>query len=139
MKNIVVVSLIDEKAKNIAQNLAKRLKFTYIDADERFENCLLSSFEAPTILVDEILNVKESELLGELAKERNAVIKVSNDAFLSNGNYKLFKNCIVLLITTAKGKIKETIENRLKTYANVVVDENANEIQILKLIENKNF
>ncbi len=139
MKNIVVVSLIDEKAKNIAQNLAKKLKFTYIDADEKFEDYLLSSFEAPTILVDEILNAKESELLGELAKERNAVIKVSNDAFLSNVNYKLFKNCIVLLITTAKGKIKLAIENRLKTYANVVVEENASEIQILKLIENKNF
>lgn len=138
MKNIVVLSLNEEKACFLAENLAKKLKFSYIDAGERFDDYLISSIDAPTILVDEILNLKESELLSDLAKENNAVIKVANDAFLSNENYKIFKNCIVVLVLTEKlGKTKRAIEEQIKKYSNVVVNENATEIEILKLIKSK--
>ena len=138
MKNIVIVSLKEEKACDLANKLAKTLKYNYIDADERFEEYLLDTIDAPTMLVDEILNAKESELLADLCKEQNAVIKTAADTFLSNENYKTFKNCIVVLVTIEKlGKIKRAVENAIKKYANIVISENDSEIEIMKLIKNK--
>ncbi len=138
MKNIVIVSLKEEKACDLANKLAKTLKYNYIDADERFEEYLLDTIDAPTMLVDEILNAKESELLADLCKEQNAVIKTAADTFLSNENYKTFKNCIVVLVTIEKlGKTKSAVENAIKKYANIVISENDSEIEIMKLIKNK--
>ena len=86
MKNLVIVSLKEETASSLANKLAAKLKYSYIDADERFEDYLLATIDAPTMLVDEILNAKESELLSDLSKEQNAVIKTAADTFISNEN-----------------------------------------------------
>ena len=137
MSNIIVVSMDEEKSTNMAKKLSKQLKFNYIDAGERFDEFLLSTMDLPTMLVDEILNLQESELLSELAKEQNAVIKVANDTFLSNENYKIFKNSTVVLLVVEKlGKTKRAIENHIKKYANVIINETTSTIEALKLIKN---
>ena len=138
MKNIVVVSLKDEKAQDLASKLAAKLNYNYVDFDDRLEEYLLATIDIPTILVDEILNEKESELLDELVKEQNVVLKLANDTFLSNENYKLLKNCIVVLISVENlAKVQKKLEEAIKKYSNVVVNENCTEIELFKLIKNK--
>ena len=138
MKNIVVVSLKDEKAQDLASKLAAKLKYNYVDFDDRLEEYLLATIDIPTILVDEILNEKESELLDELVKEQNVVLTLANDTFLSNENYKLLKNCIVVLISVENlAKVQKKLEEAIQKYSNVVVNENCTEIELFKLIKNK--
>ena len=139
MKSVVVVSLNNQLAKNCAQSLAKKLKLNFLDLSEEFDKFLLSSINAPTILVDEVLQEKETELLLKLISKPNSIIYTPNDTLLSNQNYKNLKNNFVLLILVEKlGKIKQNIQNFIKNYANLIVASNISINKIEELLKSQN-
>ena len=135
MKSIVVVSLNNQLAKNCAQSLAKKLKMDFLDFELEFNKLLISSINAPTILVDEVLQQKETALMLKLTKTPNSIIYLPENTFLSNENYKNLKNNFVLQILVENlGKIKQNIQNFIKKQANLVAESNFSTQKIADLL-----
>lgn len=135
MKNIVVVSVLDNLAKTCAQKLAKMLKFNYIDANSSFDDYLLATADNPLILIDEVLQKTETNLLKGFAKENNVVIGVSNDMFLSNSNYKLFsKSKIVLIECKNLTKITKKMQTFMQGIASITINEGTSTKELAKIL-----
>ena len=140
MKSVVVVSLNNQLAKNCAQSLAKKLKMDFWDAELEFSKFLISSVKAPTMLVDEALQEKETELLLKLSKKPNSIIYLPEDTFISNNNYKNLKNNFILLILVENlGKIKQNIQDFLKKHSNLVVESSFTLEKVAELLKKQNL
>lgn len=119
MEKIIVFGLNFEDVQKISRSIAKKLNLKFFNAKEIFSRTLLKSAGDPVLLVDDILNEKESQLCAQLA-EQNGVVAMSDDMFLSNENYKNFKNFTKILIKSqTKNKLKQNIENLLQTHATI--------------------
>ncbi len=138
MKNIVVVSLNDNLAKNFAIELSKLLKYNYIDANSNFDDYLLATADNPLNLIDDILQETETNLLKGLSKENNAVIGISNDMFLSNSHFKLFVNSkIVLLECENLSKINKKMQSFMQNVATISAPANTTATELIKLLKDK--
>ncbi len=137
MNNYVIVSLKDDLAKQMAKKVASILKLNYVDANSRFDDLLIASIDAPTILVDESLQEKETEIICELANLNDVVVGITNEMFLSNENYKNFANSKIVLITVENlKKINQNIQNFIKNLASLGVNEDVSEEQLAKMLKN---
>ena len=130
--NILVTSLNLDISHEVAIKLSKRLHLKFVNANEVFNKTLLKSINEPTLLVDEELNEKESELCQKLSKMDGAVIAMSDDMFLANSNYDLFKNSHKVLISSKNlGRTKKNIEKLIQTHCNYIISQD----EISNLIE----
>lgn len=119
MEKIIVFGLNFEDVQQISRAIAKKLNLKFFNAKQIFNKTLLKSAVDPVLLVDDILNEKESLLCAQLA-EQNGVVAMSDDMFLSNENYKYFKNFTKILIKSkTNSKLKQNIENLLQTHATI--------------------
>ena len=120
--NILVTSLNFDYAQEIAQKIAKKLKCKVLNANELFNKTLLLSIGNPILLVDEELNLKETELCLKVSNF-DGVVAISDDMFISNENYKYFKNSQKILVFSKNlGKIKKNIENLVKQHCNYSIN-----------------
>ena len=122
MQNIVVVCLDYDCALKIGKQLSNILNMQLYNADEFIKNSLLNTLDYPIIISNEIMQIKENAGLIELSKKEKVVITITDDEFISNGNYKLFKNSfIILLEIDTSNKIKQNIQKLIKKHCETSV------------------
>lgn len=130
--NITIIGMEYDKVKNIAKAISKILCCEHIDFKLEFEKIILQTIHNPLIATDDILQIKESELLKKINSLNNVVVSLNDDVFLSNSNYKIFENSFtVLIVSEFNNKIKENIQNLLKKYTKIHIKEddlNINEL-----------
>ncbi len=118
MKNIIIFGLDFENVQGVSRLISKKLSLKFLNASEIFNKTLLKSASDPMLLIDDELNEQESSLCKKLAKQDGVVVAMTDDMFLSNENYKNFKNFTkILLKSNTKSKLKQNIENLLQTHA----------------------
>ena len=121
MKSVAIVSLNCLLAKTIAKKLSEELNCTYIDLGVELEKVLILNIRAP-ILDHSTLENRERELIRLSAQQKNAIIAVPNDVFLSNKNYELLKNLeIVLIEQDLNDKIKINLQNLIKKHSTISI------------------
>lgn len=96
--NICVTGLNKNEVKAIANALAVKLKYKWVDADAEMEPMLIKSTRYPTALVDDLLQENETKLLYHVSKLNDCVVSVSAEMFLPNNHAKLFKNSITIAV-----------------------------------------
>ncbi len=120
MSNIVVFGLDYQNVCSSAIKLAKLMHLKFVNGGEMFNKVLLKSADQPLLLINEELNSAESAICEKLSSQSNAIIAIPDDMFLSNENFKNFKNSTkILLKTPLKSKIKQNIENLLANHATI--------------------
>ena len=120
MKNIIIFGLNFEQVQEIARSISKKLSLKFLNAKEIFNKTLLKSASDPVLLIDDELNEQESLLCKKISEQSGVVAAMPDDMFLSNENYKYFKNFTkILLKSNTKSKLKQNIENLLQTHATI--------------------
>lgn len=120
MKNIIIFGLNFEQVQEIARSISKKLSLKFLNAKEIFNKTLLKSASDPVLLIDDELNEQESLLCKKISEQSGVVAAMPDDMFLSNENYKNFKNFTkILLKSNTKSKLKQNIENLLQTHATI--------------------
>ena len=121
MNNIIVVSMDNELSKQVAKHLAKELKLNYVDLSLVLEKELL--IDARKSVFDETASTKEKNIVAHFAKQKDVVVAIENEMFLSNKNYELCKNNLSLLIETKmQNEIEQNLQNLLKNYCKLCVN-----------------
>lgn len=119
MKKIIIFGLNFEDVKQTARAISKNFNLKFFNAQEIFNKTLLKSADYPVLLIDDELNAQESLLCKRLT-DQEGVVAMSDDMFLSNENYKNFKNFTkILLKSKTNSKLKQNIENLLQTHATI--------------------
>ena len=119
MEKFIIFGLDFEQVQATARSLSKKLNLKFLNAGEIFNKTLLKSANDPVLLIDDELNEQESLLCQKLS-EQEGVIAMADDMFLSNENYKFFKNFTkILLKSNTKSKLKQNIENLLQSHATI--------------------
>ena len=117
MKNIIIFGLDFENVQAVARAVSKKISLKFLNASEIFNKTLLKSVNDPSLLIDDELNEQESLLCQKLAAQDGVVVAMADDMFLSNENYKNFKNFTkILLKSNTKSKLKQNIENLLESH-----------------------
>ena len=120
MKNIIIFGLNFEQVQEIARSISKKLSLKFLNAKEIFNKTLLKSASDPVLLIDDELNEQESLLCKKISEQSGVVAAMPDDMFLSNENYKNFKNFTkILLKSNTKSKLKQNIENLLQSHATI--------------------
>ena len=120
MKKIIIFGLNFEQVQEVARSVSKKLNLKFLNASNIFNKTLLESANDPVLLIDDELNEQESLLCQKLAAQDDVVVAMSDDMFLSNENYKNFKNFTkILLKTKTSSKIKQNIENLLQSHSTI--------------------
>lgn len=114
--NICIVGRDEKYLKYLATSIAQNLHLPCVDAKAEFNSFLIKSVHYPTAVVEDFLEKQESKLLKLFSKTENVVIYVPDDMYLSNNNYKLFKNNVtVSIIDENVDEIQSKIQNLLKS------------------------
>lgn len=137
MENIVIVGIDKDFCITISKQLSKSIKFKFVNAEEKFQSLLISTAQESVFLIDDFLNQKETEILIEILKSKQSIIFVPNDMFLSNKNYKIFKDVKTILIEDdSLNEIMLKIQKRIKNYCKYSINKNnfslENLLQIVK-------
>ncbi len=136
MKNITIVGIDNNFVKSFAKNIADKLGYNYLDANEQFDKILLANNNYPMFILDEILAQKENLLIDDLISKDKTVISISDDMFLSNEHYKKFEfSTTILVLDENLDKTRAGIQNLIKKYTKFTF--NKNEIKtndIIKII-----
>lgn len=128
MNNIIVVSMDNELSKQVAKHLAKELNLNYVDLNLVYEKELLSDVKKSVF--NEDASTKEKNVVAHFSKEKDIVMAIENEMFLSNKNYELCKNNLSLLIETElRNDIEQNLQKLLKYYCKLCVkDKDLNKI-----------
>lgn len=137
MENIVIVGIDKDFCITISKQLSKSIKFKFVNAEEKFQSLLISTAQESVFLIDDFLNQKETEILIEILKSKQSIIFVPNDMFLSNKNYKIFKDVKTILIEDdSLNEIMLKIQKGIKNYCKYSINKNnfslENLLQIVK-------
>lgn len=135
MKNLTIVGIDNDFVKSFAKNIADKLGYNYIDANEEFDKILLANNNYPMFLLDEILVQKESHLIDELLTKDKTIISISDDMFLSNEHYKKFEfSTSIIIMDENLDKTRMKIQNLIKKYTKFAFNKNkikANDILMI--------
>ena len=120
--NICITGLDVKKVNIIAQKLAQKLNFDFVDADAKFEREILKRVMYPIAEVEAELNEKEKQMLGELGRLKNCVVCVGADMFLSLANYNVLKNSFTIalqdnLLNETELGVQKLINSKCKAVA----------------------
>ena len=128
MNNIIVVSMDNELSKQVAKYLAKELNLSYVNLNLVYEKELL--LDVKKSVFNEDASTKEKNIVAHFAKQKDVVIAIENEMFLSNKNYELCKNNSSLLIETElQNEIEQNLQNLLKNHCKICVkDKDLNKI-----------
>lgn len=137
MGNIVIVGIDKIFCANVAKELSNKINFNFINAGEKFEKLLVATSGQNVFLMDDILQQKETEFLNKLSQKNNVVLFVDDDMFLSNENYKLFKNSKIILMENEKlNENHLKIQKIIKKYCNYSINiENFDINNLIKIIK----
>lgn len=136
MNNIAIVGADNDKIKDFAHLIANKVGYEFIDMNECFENYLLINYNLPIDLVNEVLELKETQLVKKMAKKNNVLLFISDDMFLSNQSYLILKDCLKILIYDKnKKEIDHAIQETIKKYCDLSMEQEKIDInEIIKKI-----
>lgn len=124
MRNIVVVSMNRDLAVLTAEKIANMLSLTLINADDNLDERLMKSLDFPLDVAHNSMSNIERNLLLDLSNRDNSVIAMSDNIFLANGNSKIFKKSLKILVKIDKNeKITNSLQNLLEKYCDVTLSE----------------
>lgn len=122
MKSIAIVSLDDLLAKSTAEKLATELKWKFLDLASELEKILILNIRSH-LLDNSIIEKKEQRLIEVSAQQKNVVMSIANDMFLSNSNYELLKKTEIILIEQSfDDKIKTNLQNLIKKHSTKTIN-----------------
>ena len=105
LKNIVVVSLDEKFAKNVAKVLADMLEMYFADCKELIAYDLINPEEVLQKCGLEYFKKREKGVVSNCADYENTVISVSYDLFKEYT--KLFNNSFIVYLELPKSRLKE--------------------------------
>ena len=134
---IAVVGLDDEFVIEFSKILASKLKLEYVNFNAEFEKLLLNCDNKSLLALNNELTTKETALIRKFTQAKDVVISITNDAFISNENYKLFDNLITILIEKKEtDKTLKNIEKLLKKHCKIAIKQERIDInEILNIIK----
>ena len=133
--NIAIVGLDYDFVVYFSKSLAVKMKMKFVDFENEFEKEMLTTDNL------EILNgqaeVKEAVFLNQLAQQKNIVLSISNESFLSNRNYEVLNDFFIILIEKKEDKkILKNIQKIIKKHCKIAIkQENININEILNIIK----
>jgi len=121
--NIAIVGRNYKDILKFSSELSRELNLDLVDFNEEFNKILLG-FNLPFLLENEILNYKETTMLNELACRKNIVVFMQDDVFISNSNYNLFKDYLIIIVNSNNcKKFKINIKKIIKNNKIIEIDE----------------
>lgn len=133
--NIAIVGLDYDFVVHFSKSLAVKMKMKFVDFENEFEKVMLTTDNL------EILNgqaeVKEAVFLNQLAQQKNIVLSISNESFLSNRNYEVLNDFFIILIEKKEdNKILKNIQKIIKKHCKIAIkQENISINEILNIIK----
>lgn len=137
MKNVLIVCYDKKMLKTISQVVAKSIKMQYVDADRCLDLDLVENKNTTLNEAGAELRYAEERLIDDILTLQNCVVSMSPSIFISNDNFKEFKEFYkvyihidknILTIKGDKHKIKqemllfEQISMFLKENCNFTID-----------------
>lgn len=92
MQNILIVCADKELRKEISKVLATELKFLYVDVDDVLDYELLNNQDVSLVKAEDMMNNLETKSINRVLKFNDCITTISNDVFVSNDNFRLFKD-----------------------------------------------
>ena len=129
---VVIVGLDDLAVVDMSKNLASTLGFKCLNFDSEFEKVLLTSKDYPLIEIDVLLERKEKMLIEYILKFDDIVLAISNNSYLSNENYKLFKDDVTICVEKEENeKILKNLQNLIKKHCKISINQQNYDISML--------
>lgn len=138
LMKVVIVGLDDEFVASLTEELAKLLQIKFIDFNDLFcSNIVFMKNKQIDTMIDD-LQKEEKRLLNSCVVADDFIMSVPNSTFISNLNYKIFKNVLTICVEIKNNnKIKENIQKLLKKYCKFTINkENINLNEIKNIILN---
>ena len=135
--NIAVVGLDNQFVIDFSKILASKLNLNYISFDDEFNKVLLNNNEASLLNLNDKLTTQENWLMKKLTQQKDIILSVSNDTFVSNENYKLFQNFVTIFIEKKEtDKILKNIQKLIKKHCKITIKQEKIDInKILNIIK----
>lgn len=103
MQNIVIVCEDKDLRKDVSRVLATELNFLYVDINEILDYELLLNQEVLLLEANNVLQNLEKKSIERALSLNDSIITLSRDVFVSNDNFRLFKDCKKVFIELSKG------------------------------------
>lgn len=113
-KNIVVVSMINSLAVVIAQTVATKIGYEFVNIDSQIDEIILKNDEK--IDLDTLSNV-ESKVLEQIVNTPSVVFYVSADVILANNNIQYLLNSDVFYLHYSERMFEQMSKNRIKKFS----------------------
>lgn len=110
-KNIVVVSMINSLAVVIAQTVATKIGYEFVNIDSQIDEIILKNDEK--IDLDTLSNV-ESKVLEQIVNTPSVVFYVSADVILANNNIQYLLNSDVFYLHYSERMFEQMSKNHIK-------------------------
>lgn len=102
MQNIVIVCADKELRKDISKNVASKLNFLFVDADDILDYEVLNNEGATLKDCGDVLNKLEKKVFDRVLNFDNCVITMSRDLFVSNDNFRLLNSFFKVFVGLSK-------------------------------------
>lgn len=137
--NICLVGLNNNNAKRFAVKLSAELGYGFVDLKKEFDKFLLKTAPYPLILADEMLKKAEKNIIKNSLENKNVVVYLPNDMFLSNQNYKLVGCVKVAILENLSSGIKFNLQNLIVKNCTLSISSQASIKELRqKIAENQN-
>lgn len=116
--NITLFGMDDTAVINLALELSKKLNIKHINATIAFSDYLMSKDKK----CNENLEKLEKCFIEKISNFNNVIISIPHDMFISNKNYKFFKNSLKIHVKiNLSVEILKNLDKLLEKYSNLSV------------------
>lgn len=128
-KKIVIVGFDVELIKEVSKLLAQLLNVQSVDLDEQVNIKLMKCLEVELQQAGTIMNNIEKDIIRK-AISSNCIISVSTEMFMSNNNFKLFKDYIKVHVKLSANnlRLKSTPQTENKINQQIVLFDEINDM-----------
>ncbi len=131
--NVVFVGVDDEYVMKLAQAVAKLLDFVHVNFDRNLEIILQKTELLNIKYFEDALCEKEQNVIKKILSTDKQVISICNNSFLSNKNYELFKNELIICVEKIEeNKILKNIEKLIKKHSLICLKQEKIDLNQLK-------
>lgn len=118
-KNIVIVSMVNDQAVVIAQTLATKMGYEFVNIDSEIDKIILKNDEK---INNDTLSGIEDKILEQVLSMPNAIFFVSADVILANNNVQYFLNSEVFYLRYSERMFEQMSKNHIKKFSYNVVN-----------------
>ena len=116
--NITLFGIDDTAVINLALELSKKLNIKHINATIAFSDYLMSKDKKSNKNLEKL----EKCFIEKISNFNNVIISIPHDMFISNKNYKFFKNSLKIHVKfNLSVEILKNLDKLLEKYSNLSV------------------